>query len=131
MNTRTSAEIRRLVSTVNQANAFELFDRIQSLVGDRIVRRGRARKNDLLDRLVSTVANKALGKPTRLPPQWYFELRGLWQVTFQLGWCHVWVLYDEVDEVGIAAFARRDVPLPDWFFALSRAQLRNDAHELA
>jgi hypothetical protein len=131
MKPHQAAAIRRLLATVNQTNVLEQFDQILPLVDDRVIRRGRASKNAVLDRLLSVAATKAFGKPTRVPPQWYFELRGLWHVVIPLGWCDVWVLYDEVDERGLASFARPGVPLNEWFFVLSRAELPDGTRVLA
>ncbi len=73
--------------------------------------------------MVSSAATKAFGTARRIPPQWYFELRGLWHVTFPMGWCNVWVIYDELDERGLVGFSRPGVPPTEWFFPLSKAEL--------
>jgi hypothetical protein len=127
MKPHQTIAIRRVLASIDQANAFLRFEELERVVGDSILLRGRPHKNPLIDRLATMAATKAFRRPTPVRGEWYFELRGLWQGLFAIGSCSAWLLYDEVDERGLAGFARSTARPEDWFFVLSRAELASDA----
>ncbi len=131
MKPHQTMAIRRLLASIDQSNAFLRFEELERLVGNSILLRGRPHKNPLIDRLATMAATKAFRRPTRVHGQWYFELRGLWHASFAVGSCSAWALYDEVDERGLAGFARSGVRPEDWFFVLSHEELMGDAHPSA
>ena len=112
-----------MLATITQANAFERFDRLSSLLGDEIIRRGKVRENELLDRLLSATAGRIRGTSTRIEPRSYVTLRGFWQTSFRLPWASVWVLYDETTGRGIAGFSRPGAAPHEWFHVLVREEL--------
>jgi hypothetical protein len=128
MKLHKTMAVRRMLASIDQFNAFERFDELEKLVGRSILLRGRAQKNPLIDRLATMAATRAFGRSTQIRGEWYFELCGLWQASFAIGSCPAWLLYDEVDDRGLAGFVRPGAAHEDWFFVLSRAELTREAH---
>jgi hypothetical protein len=119
MKPHHATAIRRVLASIDQANAFLRFEELERLVGTRILTRGAARPSERIDQLLAVAGSKARGTPVDIAPQEYFELAGLWHTTIDLGWAMAWVLYDEVAERGLAGFSRPSAAPSEWFFVLS------------